>query len=161
LPTVPRFDNDGLWQYKGVYFSRYGNLKNTIIELVRRSCSGLTGKEIGALVRLDPRSFLHHFRNTEGLQREKRDGVYVYFSGNPLTYEEQHISRSKLGHPSGEIVSDVDAVLILSALIKHHGICFEQIIALPEIRIHKISPAAIRAFLERHDLLKKTSASRP
>ena len=52
--TVPRFDNNGLWHYKDIYFSRYGNLKNTIVQLVGSSSSGLTGKEIGALVRLDP-----------------------------------------------------------------------------------------------------------
>ncbi len=80
MPTVPRFDNNGLWHYEDIYFSRYGNLKSTIVQLVERSPSGLAGKEIGALVRLDPRSFLHHFRNAGGIQREKADGVYVYFS---------------------------------------------------------------------------------
>jgi hypothetical protein len=156
IATVPRFDNNGLWHYKEIYFSRYGNLKNTIIELVARSPFGLTGKKIGAMIGLDPRSFLHHFRNTEGIQREKRDGVYVYFSSNPVTYEKQSTSHSKLGHSSIEFVSDIDAVVILSALIKHHEICFEEIMALPEIRMHKISPDAIRDFLERHGLLKKT-----
>ena len=160
IPTVPQFDDNGLWYYKSIYFSRYGNLKNTIIELVARSSFGLTGKEIGAVVKLNPRSFLHHFRSTEGIQREKRDGVYVYFSSNAATYDHQSNRRSKIGHTSGEFVSDADAVVILSALIKHHGICFEEIMALPEIRMHKISSAAIRDFLERHGLGKKTPATK-
>ena len=137
VPTVPRFDNKGLWHYENIYFSRYGNLKTTIVQLVGRSPSGLTGKEIGALVRLDPRSFLHHFRNAGGIQREKPKGVYVYFSDNPVTYKQQRKSRSKLAHPAGEVFSEADAVVILSALIKHHGICLEEIMALPEIRMHK------------------------
>ncbi|MEA2038901.1 MAG: hypothetical protein U9N82_03605 [Thermodesulfobacteriota bacterium] len=161
MSTVPRFDNNGLWNYEDIYFSRYGNLKNTIVHLVEKSPSGLTGKEIGVLVRLDPRSFLHHFRNVGGIQREKPEGVYVYFSDNPVTYKHQRKSRSKLTHPVGEFFSEGDAVVILSAMIKHHGICLEDIIALPEIRMHKISPAAIHDFMERHGLVKKTPATKP
>lgn len=161
MSTVPRFDNNGLWHYKDIYFSRYGNLKNTIVQLVERSSSGLTGKEIGAFVRLDPRSFMHHFRNAGGIQREKPEGVYVYFSDNPVTYKQQRKSRSKLAHPAGEVLSDVDVVMILSALIKHHGICLEEIMALPEIRMHKISSAAIHDFLEHHGLVKKTPTTKP
>jgi len=160
ISTVPRFDNNGLWHYKDICFSRYGNLKNTIVQLVERSSSGLTGKEIGALVRLDPRSFLHHFRNAGGIQREKPDGVYVYFSDNPVIYKQQRKSRSKLTHPVGEFLSEGDAVVILCALIKHHGICLEGIMALPEIRMHKISPVAIRDFMERHGLVKKNPATK-
>lgn len=160
VATVPRFDNNGLWHYKDIYFSRYGNLKNTVIELVEGSSSGLTGKEIGALVKLDPRSFLHHFRNAGGIQREKREGVYVYFSDNPAIYKKQLKIRSELGCPTGEFVSDAGAVVILSALIKHHEISFEDIMALPEIQMHKISPASIRDFLERHGLVKKTPATK-
>ena len=161
MSTVPRFDNNGLWHYEDIYFSRYGNLKNTIVQLVERSPSGLPGKEIGALVRLDPRSFLHHFRNAGGIQREKTEGVYVYFSDNPVTYKQQRKSRLKVAHPTGEFLSDAGAVIILSALIKHHGICLEEIMALPEIRIHKISSAAIRNFLERNGLVKKTPTTKP
>ena len=160
VPTVPRFDNKGLWHYENIYFSRYGNLKTTIVQLVGRSPSGLTGKEIGALVRLDPRSFLHHFRNAGGIQREKPKGVYVYFSDNPVTYKQQRKSHSKLTHPAGEFLPEADAVMILAALIKHQGICLEEIMTLPEIRMHKIPSAAIRDFLERHGLVKKTPATK-
>ena len=111
VPTVPRFDNKGLWHYENIYFSRYGNLKTTIVQLVGRSPSGLTGKEIGALVRLDPRSFLHHFRNAGGIQREKTEGVYVYFSDNPVTYKQQRKSRSKLAHRAGEVFSAISEFL--------------------------------------------------
>lgn len=162
LPTVPRFDTNGLWHFNDIYFSRYGNLKNTVIQLVQRSSSGLTGKKIGALVGLDPRSFLHHFRNAKGIHREKRECVYVYFSDESAVYREQIKNRSMLcGRPSGEIVSEVNAVFILSALIKHNELCFEDIMALPEIQMQKISPAAIHDFLERYGLEKKTPDTKP
>ena len=96
---------------KDIYFSQYGNLKNTMVQLMEKSSSGLTGKEIGALVRLDPRSFLHYFRNAGGIQREKTEGVYVYFSDNPVTYKQRRKSLSELAHPAGEFLSEADAVI--------------------------------------------------
>ena len=41
LPTVPYFDKNGLWHFEDIFFSRYGNLKKTIIHLIERSPSGL------------------------------------------------------------------------------------------------------------------------
>jgi hypothetical protein len=37
LPDVPRFDENGLWWFKGAYFSKYGTLKNTVVHLVGTS----------------------------------------------------------------------------------------------------------------------------
>ena len=36
LPVVPEFDGNGLWRWRGVFFSQYGNLKRTVIALVQR-----------------------------------------------------------------------------------------------------------------------------
>ncbi len=33
LPGIPRFDEKGIWKYRGIYFSRYGNLMQTMCEL--------------------------------------------------------------------------------------------------------------------------------
>ena len=41
LPGVPEFDADGLWRWHGVFFSQHGNLKQTVVELIRRSQAGL------------------------------------------------------------------------------------------------------------------------
>ncbi len=160
LPTVPCFDKNGLWYFENVFFSKYGNLKKTIISLIGRSPSGLTGKEIGTILRLDPRSFLHHFRNIQGIQREKVGSTYIYFSDNPGTYEQQ-IRGRQAAQPSGEMLSDADAVVILCELIKLHGVCFEDIMKLPEIRARRISSAVIHDFLDHHDLLKKKATTMP
>jgi hypothetical protein len=161
MSTVPRFDENGLWHYENISFSKYGNLRNTVIHLINNSASGLSGNEIGDLVRLPPRSFLHHFRNVAGMHREKREGVYVYFSDDPDRYKEQLQSRLRILPPTVKLFTDADAVVILTALIKHHDICMEDIMALPEVRGGKFSPVVIRQFLDHHGLLKKTPTTRP
>jgi len=161
MPTVPRFDENGLWYYEDISFSNYGNLRNTVVHLINNSPLGLTGNEIGTLVRLPPRSFLHHFRDVAGIHREKREGVYVYFSDDPGRYKEQLQNRSRVLIPTGKLLSDADAVVILTALIKHHGITMEDIMALPEVRERKFPPVSIREFLDHHGLLKKIPTTRP
>jgi hypothetical protein len=106
------------------------------------------------------RSFLHHFRNVAGIQREKREGVYIYFSDDPDRYKEQLQSRFDLLEPPDKSFTDADAIVILTALIKHHDIGMEDIMALPEVRARKFTPAVIGDFLDRHSLLKKTPTTK-
>ena len=79
LPEVPEFDGEGLWRCRGVYFSRHGNLKQTVVELVRRSQAGLDAGEMGSLLGLDPRSFLSAFADHPQIKREKTRGRFVYY----------------------------------------------------------------------------------
>jgi len=160
MPAVPRFDENGLWHYDKISFSKYGNLKNTIVHLISASPSGLSGNEIGNLVRLNSRSFLHHFRNVAGIDREKREGLYIYFSDDADKYKQQIQNRSKGLISTGKLFSDTDAIVVLAALIRHHGICVEDIMQLPEVRERDFSHVVIREFLDRHDLLKKTLATK-
>lgn len=161
MPRVPRFDKNGLWRYKGIRFSKHGTLKNTVVHLVNNAQAGLTGKQIGDIVGVSPRSFLHHFRHTPGISREKHEGVYVYFSDNAEVYKHQLQKISAKFSQTAEYVSDADAIEVLVALVKHHNICVEDIMALPEIRGRKISSFSIRKFMEKHGLIKKTAGSAP
>ena len=123
LPQIPRFDDHGLWRYKNVAFSRHGNLKKTILHLISVSPAGLSGKQLGELLGLLPQSFLHHFRQCSGIYREKHDGVFIYFSDVDEVYERQLQERTSLAVRSAiATLSDSEAVLILVAVIRQHGI---------------------------------------
>ena len=159
LPEVPRFDENGPWWFKGAYFSKFGTLKNTVVHLVGASSAGLTGDQIGELVGLRPRSFLHHFRDAKGIHREKHQGVYVYFSDECARYEVQRNARLEAIAKS-EDLNDADAVVVLVALINHTDVELETLALLPEVRTKGISAAAIESLLARHGL-KKTLRSRP
>lgn len=152
LPKVARFDKNGLWRFGEIHFSRYGNLKKTVVELISQSFSGLSGQQLGDLLGLAPSSFLHHFRDTPGISREKQGGVYVYFSADERQYKDQTQMRLS----SSASLSQADVILILVALIKKHGITVEQIKALPQVRARRLSSTAIENFLQHHGLLKKT-----
>ena len=96
-----------------------------------------------------------------GIHREKREGFYVYFSDDAGRYKEQFQNRSRGFISIGKLLSDADAVIILTALIKHRGISVEDIMQLPEVRTRGFSQGVIREFLDRHGLLKKTPTTKP
>ena len=113
LPTIPKFNAHGIWCYKNIFFSKYGDLRKTVKHLIIYSEHGLNGNEIGDIVNLLPRSFMHHCREMDDIFREKHQGVYVYFSNDPEIYSKQRINRIQIGDE--QKISDAIAVKILVA----------------------------------------------
>ena len=98
LPDIPGFDEDGLWRYKGIFFSRHGNLKQTLIAVVNHSPAGLTSAEAGALVGASVRSFLAQSHNIQPLCREKIAGRFVYFSQDAGFFSNKNKSAKRRIH---------------------------------------------------------------
>lgn len=159
LPDVPTFDADGLWQRRGVFFSRYGNLKQTVVELVHRSPAGLDVREMRSLVGLDPRSFLSAFAKHPQLKREKTRGRFVYYCSDPSVYTQQRQRRWAL-NTKGRQPTPAEAVAILVEKIKHPALSTEALARRLRKQNLSVSPEIIQNLFLRHDLtLKKTPHS--
>jgi hypothetical protein len=162
LPQVPVFNQHGIWRFREAAFSKHGNLKKTFIHLIISAPAGLSGKQIGELLGLLPQSFLHHFSNCPGICRKKHDGVYVYFSEDEFVYEKQVQQRRSIIYRSPLVtITAPEAIILLVAIIKHHGIGLQDILALPEIKQSKLQQLAIQNFMETQGLLKKTPGTGP
>jgi len=158
LPDVPAFDVKGLWRWRGVFFSQYGNLKQTVIELVRRSQAGLDAGEMRLLLGLDPRSFLSAFANHPRLRREKAQGRFVYYCADPSVYAEQQQRRGLSA--KGRQATPFEAIAILVEKIKHPALSNEAL----SLRLRKqklsVEPETIDNLFVRHGLaVKKTPRS--
>ena len=146
-------------RFRDILFSKYGNLKATVKHLIVSSERGLSGNEIGKIVQLSPRSFMHHFRELEGVLREKHDGVYVYFSEDPSKYAKQSSNRVPVGD-AGKI-GDATAVKILVEYIRHPAISTDELSDLLRQRQGcRVSAPEIENFLAFHGLLKKKRDAR-
>ena len=157
LPEVPVFDPSGLWRYRRVLFSKHGNLKQTVVAMITRSSKGLSAVEIARLVDLAPNSsFISRITYGLGVQREKHQGRFVYFSERPEIYSLQKYARAS-GRQEAGMPTDQEAVMILVELLKHPGSGIEELAARVSKPSRWIAPETVRAFLERHDLVKKTS----
>ena len=159
LPEVPTFDVNGLWHYRDVFFSKYGNLTQTLIALVTNSEVGLNAVEMEKLLGLQARSFLSIFRDHPDLRRNKYQGCYVYFSSDKATHARQHRQRLTMIQ-SDKLPCDSEAIAILVETIKHPEMAIEDLCAELRKRKYKISPEIVRNLFVYHGLtLKKTPPS--
>lgn len=152
LPGIPQFDDRGIWKYQTILFSKYGNLKQTIMELVRRSEAGLSAREVAQLVEIPSNSSI--FSQLERVKREKHQGHFVYFSDDPETYQKQKSALDQPRAASG-FPSDEQAVRILVQYIKYPQVGIEELAERVARQGRLVEPSVIRSFLEYHDLLKK------
>lgn len=154
LPGIPQFDENGIWKYQAILFSKYGNLKQTIVQLIRRSETGLSAKEIAQVAEIPSNSSIFsRLQGVPGITREKHQGHFVYFCDEPQTYQKQ---KSAIYRPEkARLPSDAEAVLILVQYIKHPHIGIEELSERVAQQGKVIDRDVIQRFLEHHDLLKK------
>ncbi len=161
LPDVVRFDANGLWRYRAICFSRYGNLRQTLIGVVRNSRAGLCAAEFRELLGVEPRSFLSLFRNVAELRRERHQGRFVYFATEQGIRNRQKQRRLEMSREA-EMPSDAETIVVLVETIKHPGLSVEQLVARLRKRSFHISAQSVRNLFAVHGLSgKKTLPSRP
>jgi len=156
LPEIADFDDNGLWRYQGIFFSKHGNLKRTLAHLVIHSAQGLSGVELGELLGLEPRSFLSHYRDHPEIFRENLMGRWIWFAADPKISERQKQARLVQTGTGPRMPTDTDAVMILVDLIKHPNSGLEQIAQRLKLKGLHIDVDDIRQLLVHHGLEKKT-----
>lgn len=159
LPDIAAFDTNGLWRYRGVFFSRFGNLPKTFVQLVSNSQAGLTAAEAGTLLRLRPSSFLWSFHEHPALKREKHKGIYVYYASVPTRYKEQREQR-RLMRKETRLPVDFEVIAILVEKIKCPNLSNEALSQRLRKQKLSIEPEVIENLFAKHDLsVKKTPHS--
>jgi hypothetical protein len=95
LSDIPQFDKHGLWFYKSIGFSRYGTLKNTLVELIGVAEAGYTHHELNALLHVRVHNTLLGLVHDKRVSRVHIDKLYVYVSGKLEQAKEQMAQRRK------------------------------------------------------------------
>jgi len=158
LPEVVKFDECGLWKYKGVFFSQHGTLKSTIVSLVRNSSEGLDAAEIGRLTGLLPRSFMTQLSSIAGIRRQRYEKRFLYFSDDEHRYRSQRRLRTEAAgeRRPKDLPSDEQAIQILVDCIKHPDSSVQECAQRLRKKGKGISIVSIRSLLLYHGIEKKT-----
>lgn len=154
LPAIAHFDSFGIWKYNDIGFSRFGNLKETVVHLVARSPAGLTASELGEVLSVNAHSFMSQFRVDLRLKREKCDGVLVYFCSDHDIRIAQKRKRFT-DQPLSTFPSDTHAVTILVSLLKNPKATIEELVKTINKEQNGISITMVERLLKHHGLLKK------
>src|ERR1700732_5128009 len=71
LAGTPRFDQQGLWNYDGVWFSRHGNLLSTRQRFVDAAVAGLTATELQHILHVEVKEPLLQLYRQKRIERKK------------------------------------------------------------------------------------------
>ncbi len=161
LPHIPVFDSYGLWSYKDIRFSKYGNMHQTIIELVNESCCGLDAGTIGELIGYPPHSLLNNLHDKSLIERDKLQGRYVYFSIEEGLYKSQRHQYDTLQEQSGQDdMPCTTTVRLLIERIKRPKSSLPELVRTLQKEKINISELQAKRFFEKHGLEKKTPISK-
>lgn len=93
LRSIARFNTQGLWNWRSVWFSRFGNLLATAEAFVQDSEAGYTAAELKDVLHVKTKHALTQLTRSSRLQREQFDSVYVYLSGESPVADRQRKAR--------------------------------------------------------------------
>jgi AcrR family transcriptional regulator len=155
LPDIPQFDEYGIWRYKGIGFSRHGNLTRTVRYLADHSPEGITAQQICAILGVSAASLYTFFRNIPGIAAHRDGRALIFFSAQAESRTLQIARRCESNVP----LRSADAVLVLVDRIKHPEDTIEQCVRRLRRQSAAITPQAVRLLLERHGIVKKLRRS--
>jgi len=159
IPEVVEFDANGLWRFRGICFSRHGNLIETAAALIRSSKAGLTARELSKLLGMNAYTFISRFAFHPAVRREKLGGLYVYYCSSAQIKRQQSSARHQAGLPCrAALLSDAQAVLVLAEMIRCPGFGVEQLAHQLKTQGVDVDPAAIHSLLNHHGLAKGGAA---
>jgi hypothetical protein len=96
LKSIARFTNQGLWSFRSVWFSRFGNLLQTCEAFVHGSDSGYSAAELKDILQVKTKHALTQLVRDGRLQRETFDSIYVYLSAQNEVAKRQIKARKVL-----------------------------------------------------------------
>jgi len=118
LREIPDFDDQGLWNWHSVWFSRYGNLMETARTFVEEAAYGFTASELESLLHVECKHALLTLYRNHHLARDRIGGVYVYLTQDRDRQRHQKLRRQAhadalVAPPVEEVSDDLQAAILL------------------------------------------------
>ena len=96
LRSIARFSEQGLWSFRTVWFSRFGNLLQTCQAFVHHADAGYSASELKDILQVKTKHALTQLVRGGRLARETFDSVYVYLSAQKDVANRQIQARKVL-----------------------------------------------------------------
>lgn len=93
LDEIARFDDQGLWSFRSVWFSKHGTLVSTVEALVTESQAGYYANELASVLHVPVKAPLLKLVREHALAREKFLDRYLYLSSHASTRKQQLAAR--------------------------------------------------------------------
>lgn len=109
LYDIADFDIYGVWSFQSVWFSKHGNLLETVKDIIDNSTAGHTAKELQNIVQVEVKHALLNLFKRKQAEREKIGHVLVYFSADKIKNKSQKLIRKDLaGQVHFDLTCEID-----------------------------------------------------
>lgn len=164
LSSIPDFDGRGLWRYQGIFFSKHGTLKATILNMIEMSDAGHTHDELEVVLRVRVHNMLLDLVKSGRIGREVLDGLFLYVSAAPERAAAQVVRRRQKPAAVAQAALLSGQSLEIAVLVEViHGARLipdpAQIVTRLAEKNVQVALDQVEAIFHRHGL-KKTSRSR-
>jgi hypothetical protein len=170
LKKTPTFNENGLWFFKSVYFSKYGTLAETLVALVEMSPLGLSVNELEMKLRVKVGNLLSRLCRGNRLTRFYAGRHVVYLSIEQKRSSTQKIRRLDQIKEARAIVcpkrsggrelpKELDAMDVISILIQIIKSPKSSVASISQTLQHQdfdITAEQVRTVIEFYSLEKKT-----
>jgi hypothetical protein len=122
LAEIADFDENGLWTFDAVGFSRHGTLLNTAEAFVNQAPAGYFAGELEALLHVPVKEPLLHLVRQDRISRQQVSHLYLYCASDNHQQRQQLLARQARPEPPGvagsvaqreEISDELRAAIIL------------------------------------------------
>ena len=128
LSSIPDFDNNGLWFYTNIGFSRHGNLKQNFVHFINKSSPGLSAKQLAEILSIPCHAVLNHMYNSGAIDRFKSKSGLVYVSSTKRTKKQQlmRLPSQQVTVTTPQELNPQTAVYVLVEYIKNRQAQFNN-----------------------------------
>lgn len=128
LARITKFNNQGLWFFKSVLFSKHGTLIKSVEFFVNESDNGYTASELEDILKIKVDDVLLSLVRNQKIVREKISGIYVYFSKSYRIRKQQELFRKDSIQGFDEIKAEPEILMneLKAALIMFISLLDEQ-----------------------------------
>ncbi|MCP4143050.1 MAG: hypothetical protein GY755_22630 [Chloroflexi bacterium] len=150
-----RYDKQGFFSYKGIHFSRDGNLVATISRLAQESSSGYTQRELHELLKVRVQTPLLTMLHNKQLSRVKVAGRFIYFHPDSEVCKVQLLKRHEIIEERRfeiEAVTEAVVIEILLILIRYPGSRAGDVARRLKGHLPPITIQHVRVVFDRYDL---------
>jgi hypothetical protein len=126
LAEIPRFDLQGLWSFKAVWFSRWGSLVATLEALVHGAPQGYFTHELQQVLHVEVKDALLQLVEQGRISRQLVTGRFLYCSRDAAARRRQVLARQALSEIPGSVSAEVSAEELKASLVLFSSLLDER-----------------------------------
>jgi hypothetical protein len=121
LDEIAEFDEQGLWSFDSVWFSRHGTLVDTAEVYVTQAPAGYFASELEGILHVPVKEPLLQLVQQDKISRHAVSDLYLYCAYNretrkrQLRARQQRLERPTAGIPSAHVSDELRAAIVLFA----------------------------------------------